>query len=206
MLWLPNSRWVKIALLDHLTGSWASPYIQYISRLRSKVSLYDPPPTLHYLRQHLFKWSFFETNRSLSNSSSLMGIAALDSFKKADYLCPSRYLTVIASFKLKNAGLGNKCPLTGNLRFSTCPRCEVSEPLCEEHLLFVCSSIQQKRKETGLETLKTQYTLRGFSISKMYSLFVNGLDILGHPISLKDYLERGSTMSAMRAAWLDAQL
>ena len=204
VLWLPNSRWVKIALLDHLTGSWVSPYIQYISKLRSKVSLYDPPPTLHYLRQHVFKWALFDTNQSLLNSTSLSGIPALESFKKAEYVRPSRYLNVIASFKLKNAGLGNKCPLSGYPRFLTCPRCEVPTPLNEEHLLFVCPSVQQTRKETGLETLKTQYTLWDFSVSKMYQFFVNGLDFRGHPISLPDYFERGSTMSAMRAAWLVA--
>ena len=86
VLGLPNSRWVKIALLDHLTGSWVSPYIQYISKLRSKVSLYDPSPTLHYLRQHAFKWALFDTNQSLMNSTSLSGIPALESFKKAEYL------------------------------------------------------------------------------------------------------------------------
>ena len=80
----------------------------------------------------------------------------------------------------------------------------VPTPLNEEHLLFVCPSVQQTRKETGLETLMTQYTLWDFPVSKMYQFFVNGLDFRGHPISLPDYFERGSTMSAMRAAWLVA--
>ena len=80
--------------------------------------------------------------------------------------------------------------------------CPSPTPLNEEHVLFACQALHQVRNDTGLDTFKTMCTLRDFSLSKMYSFFVNGWDILGHPIPLSDYFERGSSMAAMRSAWL----
>ena len=198
---LPNSRWVKIALLNHLSGTWHSPYLDYICGLRLMVSLHDAPPTLHYLRQHLFKWSLFQVNLSL-RSGSLSYLPPLESYHKAFYVRPSKHLSVIASFKLSNSGLGNKCPLPGQDRLTECPRCPTPAPPTEEHLLFVCPFIQQTRVATGIDSFRTVCALRGYSIMKMFSLYVTGLDALGHCISVEDYHERGATLSAMRTAWL----
>ena len=202
VLRLPNTRWVKIAMLSHLKGVCGSAYTNYICKLRASVSLYDAPPTNHYLRQHLFRWSLCNINTALSNSPALVGIPLLKTFAKAQYVCPSEHLTTIASFKMHNAGLGNKCPLEGYDRFSTCPLCTVQTPLNEEHVLFCCKSVHNTRVETGLEAFRTMCTLSGFSLPKTYSFFVNGWDVLGHPIPLTDYFERGASMLAMRSAWL----
>ena len=202
VLRLPEARWVKIAMLSHLKGTCGRDYTQYICKLRTSAMLYDAPPTIHYLRQHLFRWSLCSINSSLINSSSLIGLPLLESFTKARYVCPSEHLTTIACFKMHNAGLGNKCPLEGHEQFSTCPMCPSPTPLNEEHVLFACQALHQIRRDTGLDTFKTMCTLQNFSLSKMYSFFVNGWDILGHPIPLSDYFERGSSMAAMRSAWL----
>ena len=201
VLRLPNSRWVKIALLNHLSGTWHSPYLDYICGLRVMVSLHDAPPTLHYLRQHLFQWSLFQINSSL-RSGSLSYIPPIESFHKALYVHPSKHLNVIASFKLSNSGLGNKCPNPGQDRLTECPRCPTPAPPTEEHLLFVCPSIQQTRVATGIDSFRTVCTFRGYSITEMFSLYVTGRDVLGHCITVEDYHERGATMTAMRTAWL----
>ena len=112
VLRLPDSRWVKIALLNHLTGTWHSPYLAYITKLRTATSLYEAPPSLLHLRRHLFQWALFQTNSAL-HSSHLNHIQPLFSFQKALYVCLSKHLNVIASFKFLNAHLGNKAPLTG---------------------------------------------------------------------------------------------
>ena len=117
-------------------------------------------------------------------------------------MCPSQHLATIASFKLANAGLGNKCPLPGKARMASCPKCPVPVPNSEEYLLFVCPSVQRTRVETGLDSFRTQCILKGFSITKMFVLFVTGKDLSGGTLTLQDYYERGAAMSAMRKAWL----
>ena len=201
VLRLPNSRWVKIALLNHLAGTWHSPYLTYITKLRAASSLYEAPPSLLHLRRHLFEWALFKTNLTLS-SSSLTHIQPLLSFRKALYVCPSKHLNIIASFKLLNAQLGNKAPLTGLARMETCPHCPIPEQNNEEHLLFVCPYLQNTRVETGLDTFRTHCALYGFSTAKMFGLFVNGRDVFDQPVPLDEYLERGATLAAMRSAWL----
>ena len=201
VLRLPNSRWVKVALLEHLAGSWVSPYLAYICNLRTTVSLHDEPPTLLFLRKHMFQWALWRTN-VFFNTISLPCLEPLQSFKKEWYVCPSQHLATIASFKLANAGLGNKCPLPGKARMVSCPRCPVPVPNNEEHLLFVCPSVQRTRVETGLDSFRTQCILRGFSTAKMFVLFVTGKDLSDDRLPLRDYFERGAAMSAMRKAWL----
>ena len=45
VLGLPDSRWVKQALKDHLSMSWPSPYLANIVRIRETVRLHFVPPS-----------------------------------------------------------------------------------------------------------------------------------------------------------------
>ena len=87
VLRLPNSRWVKMALLEHLAGSWVSPYLAYICNLRTTVSLHDEPPTLLHLRKHMFQWVLWRTN-IFFNRISLPCLEPLERVKKEWYVCP----------------------------------------------------------------------------------------------------------------------
>ena len=201
VLRLPDSRWAKVALLDHLRGSWASPYLAYIYKLRSTVSLFSEPPNKHYLRQHLYHWALSMTNSSLL-SHHLPGLVPLASFKRQHYVFAHDHLSTLASFRLSNAGLGNICPLPGRERFSACPRCLVPVPCTEEHVLFDCASIQGVRIVTGLALFKTLAVVRGLSTAEMFQIFVRGLDLQKKPIAIAEYLERGAAITEMRNAWL----
>ena len=202
VLRLPDSRWAKIALLDHLSGGWASPYVPYICKLRAATSLFASPPNEHYLRQHLYHWALSETNSSLL-SHSLPGLDRLASFKRQPYVFAHQHLSTLASFRLSNAGLGNRCPLPGRLRFTGCPRCQVPSQCTEEHVLFDCSSVHGTRVVTGIALFRTMAVLQGLSTVSMFRIFVRGLDLQGKPVAVADYLERGAAMTAMRDAWLN---
>ena len=201
VLGLPASRWVKIALMDHLSGGWPSPYLAYICRLRQTTSLHDEPPTQLYLKIHIHQWALAKTNQSIT-VSSLPCVEPIRSFKKKSYVSGHSYLGTLASFRLSNAGLGNKCPLKGLQRFTCCPRCPVPYLNTEEHLIFTCSSIHRTRQETGIDIFRTQCILKGFSFSKMHFLFVTGRDVNGLAVDLSDYIERGASLSTMRLVWL----
>ena len=200
VLGLPPSRWVRIALLDHLSGAWPSPYLSYVCRLRTEVSLFFEPPTLLYLQKHLFHWALEKMNSVLS-SDALPCLVPVLSFRKQPYVCSSGGLDTISSFRLSNAGLGNKFPVLGGERCLTCPMCPVPCQTNEEHL-FVCPSVQRIRVDTGIASFMTQCGLRGISVHRGMVLYVSGLDLFGDPLPLPDYFERGVALSAVREAWL----
>ena len=53
VLGLEDSRWVKQALLDHLSCSWKSPYMDYIRRVRMELGLVSLPLCSVKLRKAL---------------------------------------------------------------------------------------------------------------------------------------------------------
>ena len=62
---LPSGRWVKAALLDHLSGLWKSSYIAYICKLQTNVNLQDTPPSLRYLDKHIHHWALARVNEGI---------------------------------------------------------------------------------------------------------------------------------------------
>ena len=136
-------------------------------------------------------------------SHSLPGLDRLASFKRQPYVFAHQHVSTLASFRLSNAGLGNKCPLPGRLRFTGCPRCQVPSQCTEEHVLFDCSSVHGTRVVTGIALFRTMAVLQGLSTVSMFRIFVRGLDLQGKPVAVVDYLERGAAMTAMRDAWLN---
>ena len=201
VLRLPSSRWVKIALLDHLSGTWHSQYISYICRLRQESSLFLDPPTLKYLSIHMHQWALARTN-SLISSHSLPFVPLLTSFKKKPYVFTHKHLSVLAAFRLSNAGLGNKVPLDGSPVHHSCPVCSSGLKLDEAHVLFICSAVRKTRCETGINLFLTQSVITGLTESKAYYLFVTGLDMSGKVVDMETYNQRAVAMSAVRSAWL----
>ena len=43
VLYLNENRWAHQALRDHLSGSWQSPYLAYISSIRTKLGIFSAP-------------------------------------------------------------------------------------------------------------------------------------------------------------------
>ena len=40
---LPDERWAKDALMENILGGWRSPYIDYLSSIRSEVGMFNWP-------------------------------------------------------------------------------------------------------------------------------------------------------------------
>ena len=200
VLRLSPHRWVKVAMMDHLAGTWESPYLSYICRIRQETSLFNEPPTLRFLSIHLHQWALAKTNDCIA-SQSLPCVEPVTTFKKKPYVFSHKNLSILASFRLSNAGLGNRCPFPGQQSFSSCPQC-YAPSFSEEHVLFVCPALFRARKLTGLDLFKTQAVLKGITISRIHFFFVTGRDLSGRKIDLKQYFERGASVSEMKTAWL----
>ena len=202
VLRLSSRRWVKVALIDHLSGSWNSKYISYICRIRKETSLFVEPPSLKYLSVHMHQWAIARTN-TLISSHNLPFVTLITSFKKQPYVFAHKFLSVIAAFRLSNAGLGNKCPISGFTVHNSCPLCSSVYKLDEAHILFTCSAVRDIRRDTGISLFLTQSALHGNSMSKSHYLFIAGFDLSGNMVNMETYKQRAAAISALRAAWLN---
>ena len=63
---LDESRWVKQALMDHLSMTWSSPYMKYILEVRKYLGLYEMPMTCGSLLKFTNEYFVNESNLRLS--------------------------------------------------------------------------------------------------------------------------------------------
>ena len=204
VLSLPNSRWVKQALLEHLSLAWPSPYLSNIVAIRESVQLRIVPPTVRYLHVHLAQWSLSETNFAMSQKS-LPYVRPLAFYRRQPYVYEHEHLSTIAEFRLSNAGLGNRFPRfpAGMFnRVTSCPLCP-SPTLTEAHVVFFCSAVERFREELDLKFFRNICARKGFSEIKTFLLFVNGYDWneLSAAVT-KDFIARGLAMDTIRGHWL----
>ena len=62
-------RLAKRAMMEHLGMGWDSPYFKYILSIQKSVKLNFIPPTIRYLKTHLYTWSLSLVNNALSTLS-----------------------------------------------------------------------------------------------------------------------------------------
>ena len=200
---LPSSRWVKQAMLDHLSLLWPSPYLNYITSIRRSIRLTFLPPTQRYLAIHLEQWALAETN-SVLESRTLPYVEKLTKFRKQPYVYDHEHLDTIAQFRLSNAGLGNRgprFPAASSSRVSSCPLCTTLR-LSEGHVVFFCPSIESYREEFGLVFFRNVCLRKGYSEESIFKAYVNGLDWNGTLAYDTDFVDRGHALDTMRGHWL----
>ena len=143
LLCLPRERWVSRVLQEHLSGSWHSPYIAYITRVREQVGLLEMPPTSSILNRIMEQWSVECVNQRIS-LLSLPSVGELTRFERQSYVYEHQGLSILAQFRLGCAGLGNKQSRFGALRLKRCPLC--CQLLDELHVAFTCMDLEKFRK------------------------------------------------------------
>ena len=197
---LPESRWVRKVLRDHLEGAWVSPYMAYIAKIRQKLQLLCAPPTVAYLKLFLNSWFLDHTNLMLSGLS-LPCVLPLSSFSRERYVCEHVGCSTIASLRLSNAGLGNRAPRYGRQRTAICSLCRGA--LDEAHVAFVCPAMDGFRYDTtDVMVFMTMCRARGVLPQLAYKMYVRGLDWNGVMVPLPLYLDRGSTLKRVVDEWL----
>ena len=199
VLALDESRWVKQALLDHMSTNWTSPYLAYIWKIRSELGIFKA-------RFKAVEWKRITYNYFLSLTNQTLALTPwlkpLDGFVRLPYVCESQWSTIIAEFRLGCEGLGNKQPRSGHARKPLCPVCPTIQQNNGYHLLFECSPLSALRAKTGIATFVTSCAFRSIDSQEAYSLFITGYDYLGKPISLSNFFERAKSMNDMRELWL----
>ena len=186
-------------MLDHLSGDWTSPYLQYISNIRGMMGMFSPVAAPSLVKSLCTEYYLANINLDISSYPCLLPIKT---FARATYVCEDEFSSVIAQFKLDCANLGNKQPRQGYVRQPYCPVCPHNVPNSGLHLLFSCGAVSALRIETGIQSFLVQCIQNDLSLSGSYKHFVNGLTAQGKPISRQEYLERGKSMKDMRELWL----
>ena len=199
---LPSTRWVKKALLEHLGNGWRSPYFGYITKIREAVNLNFFPPTIRYLKSHLYTWSLSEVNGKLADLS-LPYVAPLKCFKRQPYVFEHLHLDTIAQFRLSNAGLGNRSPRWAGFfydRIKKCPLC--TSAVSEDHIILSCRSVENERKNLGITFFLNRCQDKGWSQEATFSALVNGLDLDGTVLPRPEIVRIGLTLDTLRGFWL----
>jgi hypothetical protein len=202
VLALPDTRWVKKALMEHLSTSWPSPYLRNVVAIRERVCLPFVPPTLRYLGSHLLQWSLSETNHLIAGHH-LPYVGSLTKYSRQPYVFEHPQLATIAQFRLSNAGLGNRYPRFAGLpyvRQKLCPLC-VDEVLTEAHVIFFCPSVERFRKEFELNFFRTVCRTQGYGKEETFNIFINGHDWNGNPVPDTDFASRGLALDTIRGHW-----
>ena len=197
---LPQSRWVRRVLHEHLTGDWDSPYIANINKIRQKLQLFLVPPTKTFLNIHLNSWFLNWTNQIISNST-LKCVGPIVKFEREKYVMEHIGCSSIASYKFHNAGLGNRAPRPGRPRTQLCSLCFGS--LDELHVAFTCPVMEDYRNgSTDIEVFKTFCRTRGILPRLAFKMYLTGLDWKGLLIPVRDYLKRGIILKNITNEWL----
>ena len=198
-LYIDNERWIHQALLDHMSGSWESPYLTYIMDIRSKMRIFMATKNPSLVK-HMINASFIEqTNLKIKEHQWLY---PLKNFKRLQYVCENPLSAVITEFRLDCPPLGRKIPRIGYPRKPICPVCPLNANNDGLHMLFLCTSVSKLRVETGIQSFINSCTMKGMTITDTYRMFVNGYDWNGIQIDTSDFLERAKCMKNMLDQWL----
>ena len=169
-------------------------------KLWMNLNLQETPPSIRYLDKHIHHWALAKVNDGIRNLQ-LPYLEPLNRFAKENYVFSHRYLSSIASFRLSNAGLGNRRPIPGLPRLKVCPHCN-DHPLDEPHLLFSCRIMKDAQMVLGLTKFKLQ--CKGDALDRICFLYVNGLDSYGNTIPLDEQLCRGAILQRITCIWLQS--
>ena len=201
VLHLPKSRWVYQALLDHLNCDWASPYLHYISSLRTQLGLFAAPSSPISVKGFCYEYFLKHVNQVLDKCE---WISDLSSFSRQAYVSENKMSAVISEFKLANEGLGNKHPVQGYTRRKFCPLCPDEVPISGPHVIFFCDSLKALRNENGIAAFLESCMSEGKSWEEAYHSYINGYSPSSKPapISINEYYNRAKCIHLMRSFWL----
>ena len=200
---LSDGRWVKQALLDHLSCSWESPYVNYMFKLRTELGLYEVPLSVNCLVITLSDYFLKKLNLRLSRLS-LPWLQPVKKLRRLAYTREGLSSETIAKFRYDCAGIGNRFPRVNRIfRQTSCPLCPVMVSNTVSHLALYCPSIEKLRKEQTVMTFfRNLCRTKGFSEDYIFELLINGYDWNENPSTLKDFLSRGSDLRILLDAWL----
>ena len=200
---LPDSRWAKLAMLEHLTSTeWHSKYFEYIVKIKNAISL----PYVYseqMIESHLRRYFLDKLNRDIAKAN-LPSFKEVSVIEKNEFVNESELSALLTGIKV------NYCKNTqtqGPGRNRVCPFCpgvfgKIGTPASEYHVAWVCPKVEKIRKLAGITRFKNQLSMNSVSDSDSFYLYVNGLDGSNEKVSQSTLNDRVESLSSVRSAWL----
>ena len=202
---LPDSRWAKLAMLEHLTSTeWHSKYFEYIVKIKNTISL----PYVYseeMIEDHLSKYFLEKVNSDIVRAN-LPAYKPVLLIKKNEFVNESETSALLTGIKVNYC---KKTQTQGPGRNRVCPFCpgvvgtgRIGPPASEFHVTWVCPRVENVRNMAGITWFKNQLSLNAVSDSDSFFLYVNGLDKSGDKVSQIILDNRVQSLSSVRSAWL----
>ena len=93
LLFIDEARWAHQALMDHLSGNWSSPYIDYISNIRLKLNISFAISNPNTVKSIVSDYFLADLNEKITRFGCLLPISCL---KKQQYVSESPLSSVIS--------------------------------------------------------------------------------------------------------------
>ena len=160
----PKDSWLEAAFLECFKQGqdpegpqgWTSSYAQEIKVIKENSKIYDPTPTtsknkFKRIAKDKIAIYFKDLDEQSISSQRMHSLRSYPKFKDNDkpqsYLLNTKKCDIITSFRLGDAGLGNRSKHP--VKF--CPMCKTGVNT-EAHLVFQCPSVQHIRDTVGMTT------------------------------------------------------
>ena len=200
---LPDSRWAKLAMLEHLSGAgWHSKYFEYIVKIKNTISL----PFI-YSEQMI---DFYLDRYFIGKLNDRIAEANLPAFKPVNIIKRNEFVNEGELSALLTGIKVNYCKINqtqGPGRNRNCPFCpgvagRLGRPASEFHVTWVCPKVENVRKTSGITWFKNQLSMNDVNDGDSFFSFVNGLDISGEKVSQIIFNRRVESLRSVRSAWL----
>ena len=200
---LPDSRWAKLAMLEHLTSTeWHSKYFEYIVKVKNTISL----PYVYsdqMIELHLNKYFIDKLNKDIAKAN-LPAFKPVSVIKRNEFVNESEMSALLTGIKVNYC---KKTQTQGPARNRTCPFCpgvvgRIGTLASEFHVTWVCPKVEKVRKLSGITSFKNQLSLNAVSDSDSFFMYVNGLDSTSVKVSHATLCSRVERLSSVRSAWL----
>ena len=205
MRWLklPRSRWANLAMSEHLSSNWQSPYWKYICGIKDKLSL----PCLYsksYINERVDQY-FLNTLNIEIVKANLPTLKPVKRLKRAPYLSENSLSSLLVGIKY------NCCPKVqcqGVDRQRRCPVCppklgECLPPKASEfHVNWECSAVQRERSTTGVWSFIVSCDVANISREDSFFMYVNGYHLTEPRAGLQECLVRIEQLKMIRDAWI----
>ena len=197
---LPHNRWAYVAMQEHMSINWESPYWKYICEIKHKIAL----PYLYskqVIKIHLDKYFMDELNNDICKAN-IPSIKPIQYLSRPTYVCEDPIVSIFAGVKF------NYCPqfqCQGIDRKRRCLFCTGDQmpPLSSEfHVVWVCTKVNKIRSLVGISHFINICTLHGISLEDSFYLYMKGIDIDGNNIPVQKCLERAYNLKCIRDAWI----
>ena len=197
---LPSSRWANLAILEHLSLSWKSPYWDYIAKIKNVVGmpyLYSKEMIAMHLDRHFIKL----LNKDI-NKANLTAVRPVVALEQANYICENSLVGIFSGVKF-NYCKDIQCQ--GLDRKRVCPKCPGTPyPILssEYHVSWICPIVSSIRKKIGISNYINMWSVKNFKPEDSFYFYMKGLDHNSCYVTQEQCMERATCLKMIRDEWI----